>query len=727
MAASSLACMVGSLVPINWAHAQGAQPAADSGEIEEVVVTAEHRTADVQNTASSISVVTGAELKQEGKYTLQEMLEEVPGVDDSATPPASIQSGSDQSGNTITIRGIVSNPGSFTSAASTAAAAALYVDGVFEGVGGGYDIDHVEVLRGPQGTLYGRSATSGLVAIHTANPDLDKLDGNAGLEYGDYHLQHYNAALSVPLVDDKLAVRVSGNRYQRDGYDTELGGSIASTDGRVKVLFKPVQGFSLLVGAALENNVTNSGGTTIVLTSPDHYQFNPTPVGHGDNDLRQYWGEMNWDLNFATLTWQPAVRTYETYSTAFVRSGLGIDQVQSVPRDRFHTEELRLASNPGSKLIWQVGGFYYHNGMASSNVANIVSPPPLVGLAFDSELKDKSTTAASVFGEATYPVAEGWRVTGGVRYDDTKVAVTQAYTSMSLVTGYLSGEAGTREFKNTTFRARLEHDLADRHMVYASISSGASPGDISIATDAANNPIAIDLKAETLVAYEIGSKNRFLDNSLQVNASLYFYNYGGYQTVLNIAPPTSVPSQAAVAVPAQVAGGELETVWQVTPADRINFNLQFTDAYLVNKNTNLGAGSATTVADFFVLNDMPGVTPFGTSLSYDHTFMLPGGSRLTPRGAVRYASPHELTNLTVSQANDPTYNYYQYYRVGGQVVGDLNLAWSSPDSKWLANAYARNIGDNRYKTSVEVQQPGVNFISSLYEPRTIGVNLNVRF
>lgn len=85
-----------------------------------------------------------------------------------------------------------------------------------------------------------------------------------------------------------------------------------------------------------------------------------------------------------------------------------------------------------------------------------------------------------------------------------------------------------------------------------------------------------------------------------------------------------------------------------------------------------------------------------------YDFVLPGGSRLTPRGAVRYASAHELTNITVTQANDPVYNYYQYFRVEGQVVGDLNLAWNSPDSRWLANAYVRNISDNRYKTVVNV-------------------------
>ncbi len=149
LGASTLACLVGSLLPISRAHAEDATTAADAGQLAEVVVTAEHRTADVQNTASSITVVAGDDLKAQGKYSLQEMVEDVPGVNP-ITPEPGVQSGTDQVGNDITIRGIVSS-GSGPGGPSVAAAAAVYVDGVFEGVGGSYDIDRVEVLRGPQG------------------------------------------------------------------------------------------------------------------------------------------------------------------------------------------------------------------------------------------------------------------------------------------------------------------------------------------------------------------------------------------------------------------------------------------------------------------------------------------------------------------------------------------------------------------------------------------------
>jgi iron complex outermembrane receptor protein len=158
------------------AHAQTSAATAQvpSDSLEEIVITAERRVEDVQKTAASVSVRSGEEMATQGRYSLQSIIQDVPGItgavlDSTAT---SVGGGTDMAGAGLTIRGIQSNVGVGGSATSTAPAAAIYVDGVYEGVGGNYDIDRVEVLRGPQGTLYGRSATSGLVAIHTRDPSL---------------------------------------------------------------------------------------------------------------------------------------------------------------------------------------------------------------------------------------------------------------------------------------------------------------------------------------------------------------------------------------------------------------------------------------------------------------------------------------------------------------------------------------------------------------------------
>src|ERR1039457_814844 len=218
--------LVAAQFPTGHEQAQAQTAAADTDKLEEVVVTAERRESDVQKTATSVSVRSGSELRDQGRYTLGQILEDVPGVTGgAAVAPVPGASGGDTAAPGITIRGIVSNSGAVGQVTSAAAAAAVYVDGVYEGVGGGYDIDRVEILRGPQGTLYGRSATSGLLAIHTNDPNLDRLGGDAVVEEGNYSLQHYTGVVNIPLVDNVLGVRVAGNRYERDGYFSADGGA----------------------------------------------------------------------------------------------------------------------------------------------------------------------------------------------------------------------------------------------------------------------------------------------------------------------------------------------------------------------------------------------------------------------------------------------------------------------------------------------------------------------
>ncbi len=126
---------------------------------------------------------------------------------------------------------------------------------MYEGIGSNYDLERVEVLRGPQGTLYGRSATAGVVAFHTRDPILDSFGGDAEVEVGNYDLQHYSAAVNLP-VNNTLAVRVAADyRDQGDGYFDEAARGMGTTlSGRTKVLWKPTDDFSLLVGVAYERD-----------------------------------------------------------------------------------------------------------------------------------------------------------------------------------------------------------------------------------------------------------------------------------------------------------------------------------------------------------------------------------------------------------------------------------------------------------------------------------------
>ncbi|EIZ77123.1 putative outer membrane salicin receptor [Novosphingobium sp. Rr 2-17] len=266
----ALVCVAYVMPASVFAQTTDTAPAAEAGApsttggvqgIQEIIVTAERRVGDVQNVATAVSVRSGSELAAQGKYLTRQVLDDIPGV--SVVENGSRNTGSaDVQGTNITIRGITpgESAGAGFSQISATPSTAVYVDGVYEGVGSGYDLDRVEVLRGPQGTLYGRSATAGVVAFHTRNPTLSEFNGNGSFEYGSYDLQHYTGAVNIP-VGSTLAVRLAGDyRDQGEGYFGEAKrGKRKRLNGRAKVLWEPTDGLSVLLGYAYEKDRAFSG------------------------------------------------------------------------------------------------------------------------------------------------------------------------------------------------------------------------------------------------------------------------------------------------------------------------------------------------------------------------------------------------------------------------------------------------------------------------------------
>jgi outer membrane receptor protein involved in Fe transport len=695
--------------------------------LDEVVVTAERRSENIQKTAVSVSVRRGDDLLQQGKDSLEQILEDIPGVTGGSATD-SLGAGKDNSGTSLIIRGMQTNQLTRGDIVSPVPATAVYTDGVYEGVGGNYDIDRVEVLRGPQGTLYGRSATAGVVATYTHDPVLGQFGADGSVEVGNYALQHYSGAVNLPM-GDSWALRVAANRYQRDGYDSADGGALGITDARAKLLFRPNDDLSVLLGAALENETTHTGGVSVALTAPNTYDDQNVPIGSGENQTRQYWANVEWNLGPATLTYMPTLRTW-TQNSAVVTTGPGnspLTQPDQTPFDQFVTQELRLASNADSKLIWQTGVFYYDNRLRDATALYFDSSG---ALAFGAS-NVRETRDWAVFGEATYPFLDRWRLTAGLRYDYTYVQNDEVYTSnlnlghgipgtptFSLpvddVSETIAGPAATRRFYDLTYKLRLEHDLSSDKLLYAMLSTGFLPGDIQIATGLGGRPVAMPFAQENLTSYEIGSKNRFLDERLQLNADLYYYRFAGYQTNgVNITGNPNILAFATLSVPARMEGGELEALYQLTTNDRLGLSYAYGDAYYVDEPTLFSQNVAGTHFTAF--------PPTTINASYTHTIDLPGGSKLALHADARYLSAHDtnavlISPVQASQGGEP------YVHVGNEVVGDLSAGWTSRNGKYSLTGYVRNVADNRYKTSVlelSVVPPSITTIP--YDPRTYGV------
>ncbi|HEU4960719.1 MAG TPA: TonB-dependent receptor [Sphingomonas sp.] len=753
ISASGAALAIASLLCPAGAQAQSAQPQSaqptsapdETQGLADIVVTAERQTSNVQKVPAAVTVQQGADLLERGKFTLRNILETVPGVSGGESEGTSNEpTGNDSPAAGITIRGISSNGGVSGQTLSGVPAVALYVDDVYNGIGGNYDIDRVEVLRGPQGTLYGRSATAGVVAIHTRNPDLTHYTLEESLEGGSYDLLHATAAANVPIVSDKLALRVAVNHYQRDGVDVDTGvGRSNVTEGKAKLLFEPSDHFSLLVGGAFQDRTLYNGGVAGNFVEPDKIEYVPYTTGSGKLQSRQVWAEANLDIGGARLTYLPAYRTFDQDATIFVvgPGGNAIKQIVSTPHDAFMTHELRLSSQPGSTITWQTGLFYYNNDLHSDN-SNVWESSN--GLLFDGDIRRK-TRDIGVFAEGTVPITQKLRVTGGLRYDKTTVTTSELYTSnlnvfcntpLGFITGCavgpqnspdaglpealtsidLSGDAGHRVFRNLTYKARLEYDLSPANLVYASVSTGFLPGDVQVGTGAGNVPAAFTYASEKLTAYEIGSKNRFFDRRLQVNVDAFHYEYGGYQAAVQL-DLTNPATAILFNVPLRMTGVELESLYQLTRADRIGLNFTHIHSRFHDRPQAF--------VDAVAQRGLWGFSPTTATLSYDRDFDLPGGSSLSFHGEAIYRAGYDVLFTSPGLAAQGGLAFEHQKAFG---LGNLSLTWTSANKRYSLTGYVRNVGNERYKTYVNLQSiTPLQATGTVSDPRTFGGVLAVKF
>lgn len=728
--------------------------AADSNDtaLEEIIVTAERREIDIQRIPASVSVRTGDDLTEQGRYTTVEILQDIPGV--LAVSNNSNNTGtSDVQGNNITIRGItpaVSGAGGGPSPLSAVPETAVYVDGVYEGIGSTYDLERVEVLRGPQGTLYGRSATAGVVAFHTRDPNLDSFGGNAEVEFGNYDLKHYSAAVNLPF-NNTLAVRISGDyRDQGEGYFNEADrGMGSSLSGRAKVLWKPADDFSLLAGVAYERDESFSGGNqSTVDTTNLGYTITTTSnsIFPGYKEQRQYWAELNWDIGPAVLTYLPAFRKWyqnddRLQTPNFIGSNTPFEQTIETPLDQFHSEELRLASKD-SAVGWQLGVFYYRNQLHTSDNSFLATPSNsvLASQAYTDDQKD--TKDMGLFGETTFSPISSVRATIGLRYDTTRVETSEYYfnnpyafcgTLAALSPFFMlppgvsctgPGQASVPPppgssidnvavtFHNFNYKARLEYDLALHNIVYGMVSTGFKPGDVGIYSPGNGVYAPNILTSEKLTSFEVGSKNRFLDDSLQVNAALFYYDYTGFQTTYRVHAIDLSP--IPVAVPARNFGGEIESLYRITPLDRLGLNYSHVESRWANEPAAFEAAYPQKVR---------ALIPNMVTAYYDHTFNLPGGSTLMARIDGQYYSPHLTDNL---HADLLALGQEQYVEAGSQTIGNLSGTWSAQSGHLSVTAYVRNFTNARY-TTYTFQGSEQSLGADWNDPRIYGVILSAHF
>jgi iron complex outermembrane receptor protein len=717
--------------------------------LEEIMVTAEKRVVNAQAIPASVQALQGDDLQEQGKITMGQILENVPNVEY-------------RDDTNITIRGVKKTQEA-GGASPVPTATATYVDGIYEGMGGTFDINQVEVLRGPQGTLYGRSATGGVVAFHTNNPKLEAFGGNLSVEYGTGELINTQGAVNVP-VGDKFALRAALHYlHQDEGYfNDDTAGENETKEGRIKALYQPTDRLSFILSASVSRTEAATGGWSQSLDAPGeiNYQYDHTDPSDGvPTKKHQEALTVNYDLGSSDLTYIGAM--YESDS----RGKAGIDlnkstyqwSVTSGDPTKTQTHELRWASNDDFPLEWLtalIGANYYKNTynkhgeswqaweIGYEDVEDALNVPLFT------EHSKGTIQDYGIFTEETFDVTDDFRVTAGVRYDKLEIENYAAYDfNANLIPGTMAaynppdwryfpaeGEYDLEElsFSNFTYKLRLEYDLTPENMVYAMTSTGFLPGNSELnqqTTWGFNesgmyledvNFVKMPYDQMELTAYEIGSKNRFMDNRMQLNGSFFYYDYEGYQEAINVAQ-VGPPNFNVVRVPVRMFGVELDFSYLFTQYDKVSLTAGYLDAAL--KSYPNVPGTTTSAKEYMYLKEVPDLPSETATLAYDHTFMLANGASLVPRVELHYTGGYYL-----SQVKTENVAYLDYIYQDDVTLTNFAATYSSASEKFSVTGYVRNIFDEEYVTSVSLPEGGTSvFTAEVGDPRTWGIMVSMKF
>ena len=573
-----------------------AQPPDTPTVLEQVVVTAEKRTTDLQKAPLAITSIGADQLRQDNINQIDDLNGYVPGLTVAKNEGAE---------RVVSIRGVGYETAENI---STQPGVAFHIDGVnivhtlalnqdF------IDVDHVEVLRGPQSTVFGQSATGGSINVIEKQPVLGRYAGELDASYGNYNYSKDFAALNVPI-GGTLALRGAVQYFHHDAYGeaTDVNGGDYGLDsendlsGKLSLLWKPIDAFSATLTAE-HFHAGDRGAEQKDISDP-----NPDP-----REVSQDYGgrfALTTDQDYLTLTYRlPAftVKSLSAYQDMVHGQTSDNDRLDTAltgqfdnivlwnDRSRAFSQEIDLTSNPGGPIDYIAGVFYqkqharqYIVEFAGQGEAPVFPIPPAtlsIPLDFAAEPADLSFEtntpltheALAGFGQATWHVTSRARLTAGARFthDDTHDAPTNFYNLFGL-----SPPASVTD-NIWTGKVEGDYDLAPANLVYASWSRGYKPAGLNFNSAAINTPV--QFKPETLESYEVGSKNRFLGNRAQLDVAAFYYVYRNFQYT----EEDPVPNAGGTAnIPhADNYGVESEGSYIFTPHLRANANLTWLQGY----------------------------------------------------------------------------------------------------------------------------------------------------
>lgn len=727
------------------AAAQEGQSSDEGGALSEIIVTAQRRAENLQDVPISVSAVTAESLEETGVSVTRDLPQIVPSVQFTRSGASGL----------FFIRGV----GTSNAAAGEEGANAVYVDGVYMGdlaqtINYFNNIERVEVLKGPQGTLFGRNATGGLIHVITQNPG-DEFDARGQIGFANYDTLSGQAYIGGPISDQVGADLALTFTRQDEGWgrnrtratDNQLG---ENWGARTKWVVDASDALQLTLAGDYWENEDNLG---IGWRLGDGFVGSSGQVGPGGHDTtsnassltqQEIWGvslTAEADLGFGTLTSITASRD-ATNNSAFDVDGGPLNLVTIAFESGSNTlqQEFRLASNDTDPLGWQVGAFYLHSEATNDQQQRGLAFAAL-SLQGNNILAALETDSYAVFGELDYSLTPSTHLTAGVRYTDETRQFNGSQTAVQL-----SGTLGTPgvarpelNYSEVTYRLALRQDLSDNINVYATINRGFKAGTFSL-----QSPLNAGVEPQYIDAYEVGLKSELFNRRLRLNLAGYHYDIDDLQ-IRSAAignPGSSVLVNAATV---QVDGIDIE--FEAAPTDALSIfgGLTFLDstfdrfggapiattpqAPIVYQNPVTCPAGQRGTRDPGLLGAGPrtgGTTTCFGDVSGNQTALSPefaaslGASYVVPMGAESELRMTALYSYNDGYFFEPDNRASQdgYSLVNASIEYRFN-------ERFGVEFWGRNLGD----TDVIVQNlaTGTGNVEVLGPPQTYGVNLKYDF
>jgi len=690
-----------------------------------------------------------------------------------------------------------------------------------------YDLERIELLKGPQGTLYGRNATGGVVNYIPNKPILGENSGYIQGEIGNYDKVGVQGAANLAISDD-LAIRIAGNKLERDGYSDDGTNDQDSYSVRAQVLFVPNDELSIRVaadyskvegvgaggdligtyanppvgtitdftpsGLSIDSGPTDSGANAIresVLHTPSFAPFQPINERElfQDNSWTGFMAEVTYQTDLGTLTFLPA---YRKSDQDYQFAGPGFAPAKTEEENEQTSFELRYATHLDGPLNGILGAFYIEEEISTSGVfaQNYASPI---------QNYDNGGDSWAIFGQGTFELTETFRLNAGVRYtEDSKYVdgISDTFITfcggapftgnfltppLSFANGCASGAMPAHPIENdreafiqyfvdegliapdseatvpgmgpppfydltipggvspvlgsivnlgegqlssdldyseTTYRLGVEWDWADDNLLYATFENGYRAGGVDLSL------VSPTYDPEYIDAYTIGSKNRFFNSTLQVNAELFLWEYDGQQVTYF----TTLEGASAFPIAnadATIQGLDLDMIWAATANTTIGLAMQFLDASydeleLVSDpgSGRFGCASQGVSGGLETYscegNDLLYSPEFGADLNVNHVFNI-GNYDLSLTAVVSHRTEQETNFLFLDQTVSDSYTTLNF---------DATLF--SNDGGWSVSAYVRNADDERFIMNTNISNRGLSYAIPS-PPRTYGLRLMANF